>query len=418
MTIRHLKQIEVLDDKSRFKYIVAGRRGGKTAMIIEDIVETLYNAPDGAHIFYIGPTLMMAKDLIFEDIKDRLDQLKWKYWDYISKGQINLTRKRRFYVIGGEKIRRIRGKRVYKVYLDELAFFDSDLGEVWRAVRPTLSDLKGKAILCTTPDGKGTQAYDLYLEAQNKAEEGWKTFHWRTIDNPFIDKDEIEAARKELDELSFNQEYNATWETFGTSAYYAFKHHNNVADCLSFDLQYPIDMMLDFNVNPTTLILGQIIDGKIYIRREYSLKNSSTIETIKRFISDWETLKNQVHLRVFGDSAGNNRSSNTGYSDYFYIKELLTQSGFSFDLCIKGANPPIIDRVTHVNAWLCNAKDEHRIVIDPGCFELIRDLSSQECIGRIPTNKNNLGHKADALGYYVDWMQTVGARRKQGTVQL
>lgn len=416
--IKHLKQIEVLDDPARFKYIVAGRRGGKTAMIIEDIVETLYKAPDGANIFYIGPTLMMAKDLIFEEMMNRLDELKWKYWDYVSKGLINLTRKRKFYVIGGEKIRRIRGKKVYKVYLDELAFFDSDLGEVWRAVRPTLSDLRGKAVLCTTPDGKGTQAYDLYLDAQKKLDDGWKTFHWRTIDNPFIDKDEIEAARRELDPISFNQEYNATWESFGSMAYYSFKHENNVSDSLNFDLTFPVDMMLDFNVNPTTLLLGQIIDQKIYIRREYSLKNSSTIETIKRFISDWETLKDQVYFRIFGDSAGNNRSSNTGFSDYFYIKEMLKDAGFRFDVCVKASNPAIIDRVSHVNAWLCNAKDEHRIIIDPGCSELIRDLSSQECIGRIPTDKNNLGHKADALGYYVDWMQTIGVRKKQGTIQL
>lgn len=416
--IKHLKQIEVLDDKARFKYIVAGRRGGKTAMMIEDILETIHIAPEGAHIFYIGPTLMMAKDLVFEPLLDRLDELKWKYWDYISKGVINFTRKRKFYMIGGEKIRRIRGKKVFKVYLDELAFFDADLDEIWRAVRPTLSDLKGKAVLCTTPDGKGTQAYDLYLRAQKQSEEGWKTFHWRTIDNPFIDKTEIEAARKELDPISFNQEYNATWESFGSQAYYGFSQEHNVSDCLNFNLTYPIDMMLDFNVNPTTLILGQIIDGKIFIRREYSLKNSSTIETIKRFMSDWDTLKNSIYIRIFGDAAGNNRSSNTGFSDYFYIKEMLKDNEYRFDISVKASNPAIIDRVAYVNAWLCNARDEHRIKIDPGCFELIRDLSSQECIGRIPTDKNNLGHKADALGYYVEWMQTVGVRKSQGTVQL
>jgi hypothetical protein len=320
-------------------------------------------------------------------------------------------------MIGGEKIRRIRGKKVYKVYLDELAFFDSDLKEVWRAVRPTLSDLKGKAVLCTTPDGKGTQAYDLYIEAQRELE-GWKTFHWRTIDNPFIDKDEIEAARREMDPISFNQEYNATWESFGSMAYYAFKHEHNVSDCLNFDLEYPIDLMLDFNVNPTTLLLGQHIDGKVYIRREYSIKNSSTIETMKRFISDWETLKTETFFRIFGDAAGNNRSSNTGLSDYFYIKELLKDAGFNFEVCIKASNPPIIDRVSHVNAWLCNARDEHRITIDPGCIDLIRDLSAQECIGRIPTDKNNLGHKADALGYYIDWMQTVRNRKPQGMTQF
>jgi len=415
--LKHYKQIEVLDDPTRFKFVVAGRRGGKTKMVVEDILQSAYSAEWAAEFFYIGPTNAQAYEIIWNEIEERLRELRWEYEPLVSKRRFELSKKRKIYVIGAEKIRRIRGHKVKKAYLDEVAFFTVPLSEVWRAVRPALSDLIGGAILTTTPDGKNADIYDFYLENKNK--ENWKYFLWRTVDNPYISRAEIEEAKKELDEKSFRQEYEATWESFEGLAYYSYNMDKNVAPNPELIPNLPVDLALDFNVNPTTILVCQSAPLMAYVKREYSLKNSSTIDTVKAFIQDFYSKRNDIRLRIFGDAAGNNRSSNTGKSDYFYLKDLLTQSGFKFEFCVPSKNPAIVDRVMHMNSWLNSFNGNSRITIDPSCKELIRDLSSQELDGRAPVaGKNNLGHKADALGYYINWLQTMDSRKKQGTVQL
>lgn len=410
--MKHEKQIEWLDDPSRFDFVCAGRRGGKTKGVIEKICEKIHHAPHGGKVFYIGPTLQQAYELIWDDIQDRFDELGWKYTDAISKRRFEFSKGRMLYVIGAEKIRRVRGHKAWHIFMDEVAFFEQPLTKIWEAVRPALSDLRGGATLTTTPNGKNSDAYNFYLKIVNQ--EGWKYFQWYTLDNPYIDPDEIEEARRTMDAKSFRQEYEASWESFEGLAYYSFNdklhiHKQELKPDLAFD------MLFDFNVNPTSLLIAQY-DGIARVKKEYSLKNSSTIETTKKFLEEFK--EQRPYVRIFGDASGNNRSSNTGRADYHYIIELLKDYGFKYDYCVQSSNPPIVDRVMHVNSWLQNWHGESRVEIDPSCTDLIKDLSSQETLGRIPTDKGNLGHKADAFGYYIHMLMMTSGRKKQGTTIL
>lgn len=419
MAIVHEKQKLAFNDPSRFKYLLVGRRGGKTKLITEAICRAVQQAPLGAKIFYIGPTLQQAYELIWDALRDRFDELLWKYEDKKSERRFEFKGGISVYVIGGEKIRRIRGHKVFFLCIDELAFFETDLNEVWRACRPTLTDLKGSAIVATTPNGKGTQAYDFYLEALKKTE--WAIHSWVTLENPFIDPLEIEAAKHELDERSFRQEYLAEWESFDGLAYYNFNEKIHIVR-QEINLDSPLYLCFDFNVNPTTLILRQSkIDRhleKLCYAKEYSIKNSSTIDTLRNFCEDYKVFKDRVRLKIRGDSTGDNRKSSTGRSDYYYVKEILSDYGFNYEYEVPSKNPPIIDRVQHVNNYLRNVKGEHRIEVDPTCVELIRDLSSQVLEGRFPSDKNNLGHRADAIGYDVHMDYLMKHRGNTTTIQL
>lgn len=413
---KHVKQIEFLDDKTRFKFLLAGRRGGKTVGLVENAAESQPICPNGGETFYIGPTNQGAMELAWEKLEERFDQLKWRVKPRISEQCFHMTRGRKIYIIGAEKIRRIRGHKVWRAYLDEVAFFTDDLNKIWRAVRPALSDLRGSATLATTPNGKGTQAYDFYLSILNKP--NWKYFHWKTIDNPFISEDEIADARHELDEKSFRQEYEAQWESFEGLAYYCFNENTHIKPCKDFDFNAPVVMCLDFNVNPTSLILAQHYNGKVYFKKEYSQKNSSTVDTMRSFCEDFKAHRSEMKIEIYGDATGNSRKSSTGRSDYYYIEEILAANLFNYQKKVMSANPAIVDRVAHMNAWLKNAAGESRIEVDPSCVDLIRDLSSQVLEGRFPSDKNNLGHKGDAVGYYINWLQIMSTRRPQGSIQL
>jgi hypothetical protein len=414
--VLHPKQATVWRDPRRHQFILAGRRGGKTILVRERLLERSYYAPGNAEVFYCGPTLTDSKGLIWGPLEERLDQLKWRHRPLISKHYFELTEGRKLWVIGAEKIRKVRGHAAFFFALDEIAFYDTPLTEVWKAVRPTLTDLRGRSMWTTTPNGKGTDAYDFYRNILSQPEH-WGYHSWGSVDNPHMDRKEIEEAKHDLDEKAFRQEYEATWESFEGLAYYNFQEDKHIRHCKDLDHNVAVDLLMDFNVNPTTLLIAQYVD-RIRVRREYSQKNSSTISTMRSFCADHKHLKDRIRLRIFGDAAGHSRASQTGFSDYHYVKQALDAEGFRFEMCVSASNPPIIDRVTHVNSWLLNYYGESRIHIDPSCTELIRDLAAQELDGRHPSPKNNLGHKADALGYYVHWNHMQATRRKQGTVQL
>ena len=418
MSQKNPKQVDAFNDKSRFQYWLAGRRGGKTYAVkykIRDMVET---SPEGSEVVYIGPTNQHAKELIWEPLIDVFDEAGWDYKAYISKQRFELPGKRKVYVLGAEKIQRIRGHALFHAFLDELAYFQCDLGSLWRALRPTLADLSGGATLTTTPDGKGTQAYDLWIEAQAKPE--WSTHFWRTLDNPWIPASEVEEARHSLDEKSFQQEFEAAWMSFEGLAYYAFDENLHIKKQPPIDILQPIKLCFDFNVNPTTLLISQKIQGMNRYLKEYSLKNSSTEQTVLDFCEDHKHIAqdSRHELRIRGDSSGNNRSSTTGWSDYKYVQDILTNKGFRFSLDVPSRNPAIVDRVKYVNSWLKSFDGHHRVEIDPSCRDLIRDLASQALKGRHPDDKNNLGHKADALGYDIYWEQINTKTRTQSSIIL
>jgi hypothetical protein len=414
--LKHRKQAAALADRTRFKFWLAGRRGGKTVGLRESALEMVPQLERNVGVAYVGPTNQIAKELMWNELEERIDQLKWRCKPRISEQRFNFSRGRYIQILGAEKIRRIRGKKLKRVLLDEVAFYTTPLNDVWRAVRPCLTDVGGDGIIATTPNGKGTDAYDFYLESLKKAD--WKFFHWKTLDNPYIDPEEIERARAELDPKSFIQEYEAGWESFEGLAYYCFDETLHLAPCAQFDYSRPIGMALDFNVNPTSLLLAQEINGHTFWRKEYSFKNSSTEATVRAFCEDFKARMSEITIEIHGDSSGNARKSTTGRSDYEYVRQMLATYGYRYDMKVPAANPAIIDRVAHANAYLKNVKGESKVTIDPSCSDLIRDLSSQSLDGRFPSDKNNLGHKADAFGYYIYWKHLMGSRKPQRSITL
>jgi hypothetical protein len=146
------------------------------------------------------------------------------------------------------------------------------------------------------------------------------------------------------------------------------------------------------------------------VKKEYSQKNSSTEETVKTFCDDFKANAANAKIFIRGDAAGSSRSSPTGRTDYEYVCELLTAFGFRWEKQIMTHNPPIVDRVKKLNGWLKNSVGMPRLFVNPSCVDLIKDLSSQETNGRVPSDKGNLGHKADACGYavfYEDRLQKI-----------
>jgi hypothetical protein len=107
-----------------------------------------------------------------------------------------------------------RGRKYKLAVVDEAAMVPK-LEEAWQqSIRPTLTDLQGAAWFLSTPKGMSYFKV-LFDRGQDPERTDWASWQMPTSDNPFIDAQEIEAARRDLTEAAFQQEYQAqfvNWE--------------------------------------------------------------------------------------------------------------------------------------------------------------------------------------------------------------
>lgn len=100
----------------------------------------------------------------------------------------------------------LRGEGLDFVVLDECAYMRP---EAWgEALRPALSDRQGGALFISTPHGLNWFR-DLWQRGQDDAFPDWQSWTFKTIDNPHIKPEEIEAARASMPSRIFMQEYEA-----------------------------------------------------------------------------------------------------------------------------------------------------------------------------------------------------------------
>lgn len=213
----HEKQAAIFQSEARFKVVAAGRRGGKTylsavMLLIEglkDVNEHGYNLSD-KRVFYVAPTFDQGKRIIWDLLKD------------LGKGVIKSTLEnqailtlingRKIEIKGADRPDGLRGVGLSYVVMDEYAFMKPDVWE--KILRPTLSDVKGNALFIGTPEGKN-HFYDLYIQAGEDETGSMEAFSFCSLDNPTIDPQEIEEARRTLSASNFRQEYEASFTASG-----------------------------------------------------------------------------------------------------------------------------------------------------------------------------------------------------------
>lgn len=194
------ERVETMLAERRFVALMCGRRWGKTKYGVRKAAMV---ALDGGYVGWFAPTYKIAGEA-WREIVNRLSPAAAK----VSQDD------RRMELKGGGVIEvwtmdapdPARGRFYDLVVIDEAGIVKG-LMAIWQAaVRPTLTDRKGKALFLGTPKGRSGEYARLFSNAE-RGEDGWGGIRAETLDNPWIDPEEIELARKELPEEIFNQEY-------------------------------------------------------------------------------------------------------------------------------------------------------------------------------------------------------------------
>ena len=211
--VPHPGQQEVHECDKRFRIVIAGRKWGKTLCAILDLVKYMIENP-GSLCFWVVPKykqLLPVSRKIEEWIPEEIIEEKYLLQQTYRYIQINDSQ---CWFHSGDDPEGLRGPALDYVVLEEAAQLKA---EVWRAViRPNLLVSGGKALIISTPKGKNW-LYEEYLKGISGEYEDYIAWRRPSYENPYIDKELIEADRRTLPEDIFRQEYLAEFiEASGT----------------------------------------------------------------------------------------------------------------------------------------------------------------------------------------------------------
>jgi len=390
----HPGQMNVFKARSRFKVVVAGRRWGKTQLAKTAIIKMARISK--RKVWYVAPTYRMAKQIMWDDLLEAIPK-RWIKKVNETTMTIRLVNGSIIECKGADKPDTLRGIGLHYVVLDE---FQDMKAEVWsKVIRPTLATTGGHALFIGTPKAFN-HLYELYSLGQRDeliAGGQWQSWQYPTIMSPFIPPGEIEAARQDMDEKSFRQEFEASFETMSGRVYYPFERSKHVGD-YPFNPDLPIWVGQDFNIDPmSSVILQPQPNGEVWAVDEIVLYGSNTEEVCdeleRRY---WRYMK---QITIYPDPAGGHRQHARGESDL----DIFRERGFK-RIKHRRKHPAIADRVNSVNRMIQTGDGQIHLRVDKKCRQLINSLEQTiyKPGGRDVDKTGGVEHSADALGYPIE----------------
>jgi hypothetical protein len=117
---------------------------------------------------------------------------------------------------GADRPETMRGVSLKFLVMDEYADMKPSTWE--QILRPALADQKGTALFIGTPMGRN-HFYDLYQYAVLGDDDSYKGWHFTSYDNPLLDPNEIDMAKKSMSSYAFRQEFLASFEASGSEIF-------------------------------------------------------------------------------------------------------------------------------------------------------------------------------------------------------
>jgi hypothetical protein len=197
----HPGQKAIADHPARFRVVMCGRRFGKSALGIRLVCDA---ALKGQPVGWFAPSYKLALEA-WRELVVRLGPLIERQSEQDKRLELKTGGVVEVWTLDSPDP--ARGRKYALAVIDE-AGIAKDLLAVWQAaIRPTLVDLGGRALILGTPKGRRHGFVVLFHRGETGDDPDWASFRASTLTNPYIPAEEVEAARKELPPEIFQQEF-------------------------------------------------------------------------------------------------------------------------------------------------------------------------------------------------------------------
>lgn len=202
--------------KERFSVLVAHRRAGKTVACVNELIKgALSCTRDKPRFAYIAPLFKQAKDVAWEYLKEYTAVIPGRIANE-TELRVDLPNGGRVRLYGADNPDSLRGIYLDGVILDEYADMRPS---IWTEVlRPALSDRLGWATFIGTPKGHN-DFWQKWQDSENNPD--WLRLMLKASETGIINPAELAAARKDMSEDEFAQEFECSFTAAVRGAYYA-----------------------------------------------------------------------------------------------------------------------------------------------------------------------------------------------------
>lgn len=177
----------------------------------------------------------------------------------------------------------------------------------------------------------------------------------------------------------------------------------------------PIHLTCDFNVDPMMWCIAHKDNENVYYFDEIVVENATTEICFKEFMRRYP--KKDAEIVINGDASGDNRSTQSEFTNYAIMRKLLKDNGYTnFRFRLRDYNPPIQNRIAAFNARVKSADGKVRLFVDRKCKYLLKNINNLRykegtTIIDVPTfnqikqdrDKKFLMHIFDAASYLTEY---------------
>ena len=194
-------------DRYRFAVLSCHRRFGKSVAIINHLIKAaLTNKLKNPRFAYIAPTYKQAKSIAWDYMKMFAGGIPGVRF-HETELRCDLPNGSRITLLSSEQPDSLRGLFLDGVCIDEVAQIDPRL---WNEIiRPALSDRKGFCYFIGTPAGMSNIFYELYQHALS--DDKWLAYTAKASETKVIDQEELDAAKAQMGESKYKQEFECDW---------------------------------------------------------------------------------------------------------------------------------------------------------------------------------------------------------------
>ncbi len=425
----HKKQLEFHKCNKKNRWVFGGNRSGKTEC---GAVETIYLAR-GIHPYkknkpiscwVVSLSKQVQRDVAQEKIlhylrKDWIEKVVMASGrsDSAESGIIDFILVRNVFgslsKIGFKSCdqgrEKFQGSSLDFVWFDEEPPYD-----IYQECRMRVLDKKGMIFGTMTPLKGLTWVYnEVYLNENNDSEVWHIEMEW--ADNPYLDKDEIEAMTKSLSQDELESRRYGKFMQCGGLVYSEFDENVNVIDPFDVPKEWQDNISIDPGLNNPLSAhwYCEDYDGNVYVVAEHYAQGKDVYyhaNKIKEICQklDWHYTNGKISALI--DSAAMQRTlaSSKSVVDLFYENDILVNPRVNKDM-FSGINT--------VKRYLKDGEGKPHLFIFRNCTNLIREIKSYWWGDNdLPIKRDD--HCLDEMRYYLmDKQLTLRIKDKKNEIQ-
>lgn len=309
------KQVRFIEDPSKLKVAVCGRRAGKTYACAAYLLQIVLRIPN-CKVVYLAITKDYARSLIWSTLSDINNQysLGGKFLD--SSSVATFPNGSEILVSGADtaaEVRKFRGHGLALVIVDEVQNFRTMVIEdlVENVLSKALYDYDGTLVLVGTPPPVPVGYF--FDCDKGKMAGSFTHFKWNMFDNPHIKRksgrtaeyllqQDLKRKGVSINDPSIRREVFAEWATDTNALVFHYDYNINNYNTINNLTEYVIGVDIGFNDSDAIAVLGwSAAEPTIYLVEEY-IKAGQTVTDLAVIVNS--LIEKYKPLKVVMDTGG------------------------------------------------------------------------------------------------------------------